>query len=300
MNMESGIDRIIIKDEHTHVISETFFDKIRREKLVSFSYQYDSDGKLIKEIQYDRDGKRIELLYSYDEKSNSSNIRETEYHAGEIIFSGSTQYFYDDQNRKIKEISTYPKIKYITEYFYDANGNMTVSACTDSFGDQEKHKYEYDAKGNVLQEKIYKPDENIHYTVCYAYNEAGQLPVKKVCSGKDIYIETAYFYDAKGFTIQRTDRYLSNKNEKLYYYVEKNFINDENGRVIISTGKSTDFNKTAYFYNEAGRLVAADHFSEKDGKCFLERFVHFGLKGDYSRFEYEYDAHGNLIQEDFQ
>ena len=292
MKFESGIKRVIEKDEHGRVVGETFFDEIRNVKLIAFSYTYKADGKPEKEIHDDGFGNFAELLYWYSEDGKYFAFRETEFDKGRRSFCFFKEYYYNDNGKKKKESEVWATEQVTTEYIYDDNARLIKSICSE---DQSECKFEYDDKGNMVQQTDYAPDGKIVCVTRFTYDESGKLILKEECSGNNLRKTYTYSYDGKGFRIKEIIKYFIEKNVEVYF-VEHNFTNDDTGRVIRSKGKSSDFAETVYFYNEAGRLVVTDLFNEKEGQYFLERYVNFGRdERIFERYQYEYDANGNCV-----
>lgn len=300
MKIESGIRNIIEKDEWGNVISETFLDEIRNIKLISFSYEYNSDAKLKKEIQEDGFGNSVEILYSYDEKGNCSEICVTEIDKGRRSFCFLNQYFYDSQGKMIKENEIYNEAEFTTDYIYDNDGNMIKSLQTDKWDCVDVCEYKYDSAGNMLTKTEYTPEGEICCVTSYSYNDAGQCETEGECTRKGFFRIYEYFYDSKGFKIKEVTKYFSKKSEEVYI-VEHQLTNNNEGRVIHSKNTNDDYSEILYFYNEVGRLVVTDHFNQKDGQYYLLRHIDFG-HGEtiFSSFEYVYDSDGKLVSENIQ
>ena len=294
MQIKSGIRRITVNDSQGRVSSEEFVDEIRNVKLVSASYEYNTDGRIINEIQYDGYGNRVEIIYSYDERGNITSEIEAEYINGSLTFRLVTEYFYDEQNRKIKEVKCCSGNENTTEYVYDANGNLSICIHTDQFGEKTGITYKYDSSGRLHTKTEYTPDGKIYSTTKLMYNEAGQCDAKAEFTRKGFTTETDYTFDSNGFKIQKKVRYSRN-NEELYT-TEHNFTNDSNGRRIYSKNINDDYAQAAYFYNEAVRLVITDYFNEKNGEQYLIRYTDFGVNNVVeSRAEYVYASDGTLV-----
>lgn len=300
MKFKSGIARIINRDRAGgKVINETFIDETRNVKLITFSYEYNEVGRLKKEIQDDGFGNCVEVSYLYDNNGNCSEVCETEIDKGHRSYCHVKQYFYDSKGKKIKESDIYNESEFTTDYFYDNNGNMIKSIMSECFC-EEVCEYEYDSSGNMLKKTEYTPDGEVDCVTTYSYNEAGQLEAKGECTRKGFLRIYEYFYDSKGLKIKEVVKYFSKANEEVYI-IEHDFTNDLNGRVIYSRNKNGDYAETAYFYNEAGRLVVTDHFNEINEGYYLKRYINFGRESTlFSLFEYIYDSDGNLVSENTQ
>lgn len=98
MKLESGIRKSIERDENGNVINEIFFDETRNVKVMSIEYEYNPDGKVKKETLYDGFSNCVEILYSYDERGNCTEIRETEYNNGKQSYCHIRHNYYDNKN----------------------------------------------------------------------------------------------------------------------------------------------------------------------------------------------------------
>lgn len=295
--MESGIERIVEKDEKGRVTKEVFVDEIRKTKLISLFYEYGADGKIKKEVHADGFGNMVEIVYWYNEKRKYCAFRETEIHKGQRVYTFFKESFYDEKGRTVKENNVYPAFEFTRTYEYDKNGNLLKSVRSDVF---DEVVWEYDILGNILIETEYDPDEKVHRRIRHTYNDSGQIILKEDISDTAVHEIHEYFYSDEGFRVKETTQYHS-ENNGLVYFVEHNFLTDSKGKVIFSSGKSSDFDKTAYFYNEAGKLVITDLFCEKEDRYFLERNINFGHESDaFGTFVYEYDLSGNCLSVDIQ
>lgn len=299
MQLNSGIRKIVNNDCQGRVSSEEFIDEIRNVKLILCTYEYNTDSRVIKEAHYDGYGNRVELVYSYDDRGSCIVVKETEYTNGSCTFRTDTEYFYDEQNRKTKESICYSGNENITEYIYDNNGNLSICIHTDSFGEKSGITYKYDSSGRLHTKTEYTPDGKICCTTKLMYNEAGQCDAKAEFTSKGFTTETDYTFDGNGCKVKKKVSYSRN-NEELYT-TEHNFTNDSNGRRIYSKNINDDYAETAYFYNEAGRLVITDYFNEKNGEHYLKRYIDFGVNNAVeSWFEYVYASDGSLVSENIQ
>ncbi len=297
MELESGIKRIVEKDKQGRVTKEVFVDEIRETRLISLFYEYGADGKVKKEVHTDSFGNMVEIVYWYNEDRNYSAFRETEIHKGKRVYTFFKEWFYDENGRTVKENYVYPSFEFTKTYEYDENGKLLKSVMSDVF---DEVVWEYEICGNILTETEYDPDGKAYRKNRHTYNDSGQIIFKEDISDMAVHEIHKYFYSDEGFITNEITEYCSENNGRLYF-VEHNFINDSTGKVIFSTGKSSDFDKTAYFYNEAGKLVITDLFSEKEDRYFLERNINFGHESDiFSTFVYEYDLSGNCLSVDIQ
>lgn len=133
-------------------------DGVSNEKKTDYTY-YEYDGKLLKKIIYKNDPsskeKDHELLFEYDERGNQIKKIEPRKEAttGDNDSSKRTTfYFYDENNRLIKEIS--PDYV-VTEYIYNEKGNLIEEKTYTPLGEgpdaprtnESSITYEWDDKG---------------------------------------------------------------------------------------------------------------------------------------------------------
>lgn len=107
-------------------------------------YEYDSDGKLIKEYEYDENNNLI-CCYSYEYYPDGSNKQDTKYYAD-------------------------GKIEYVRNYYYHFDGTKTEKTVYD---DNVKWIRNYDAEDYETLSIIYKPDGTIEYTYIYTWDDYG-------------------------------------------------------------------------------------------------------------------------------
>lgn len=298
--LESGVIKMVERDEQGRVVSEIFYDEIRNVRLTALFYEYDSDGRLISEFQDDGYGNYIKIKYWHNENSKYHAYHEKEIHNNGFVKSYFKEYFYDADGKIIKENAVFKdsELFYSTEYFYDDDGNLIKSISYDNAG-SDTEICEYELSDNTLVKKYYDCCGIMYLQIKYDYNEKNQVVYEEI---SDRFIKKTYehFYDSDGYEVSQLIKYYS-ENHGTYHYVDRSFIYDESGRLIYSTEKNSDFSKLAYFYNETGRQIVEDAFSEKDGVYYLTRYVSFGLQdGNYFVFYYDYDKEGRLLSQRFQ
>lgn len=173
------------------------------QKIHTYSYEYDSNGYLVKEVgdsEYSH-GSHYTHIYEYDENGNVTlrlwyqNLTGTgdvyskhwyEYDEHNQLISETTWYDwdikrtivyeneYDSNGQLVKQssLSLVNKYSETTEYEYDNNGNMIAQRVTNDYGSWE-YTYDYDEFGNMIREfysgASSSPSRTTTYTYGYIY-----------------------------------------------------------------------------------------------------------------------------------
>ncbi|MDD5569887.1 MAG: hypothetical protein PHD97_01905 [Bacteroidales bacterium] len=212
------------------------------------TYKYDEAGRLIELINLvPAISMKIIYKYQYDNKGNL--ITEKKF-TGERLDYEYTSTF-DEKNRKIKEIKTYPagdNIYYVTysynindsiieETYFDKNDKLTnkktfkydnknqkVEECNFS-GNTLINKYTctYNQFGDKLIESTYLSNDILSQTIEYVYNDKRKLIDRQVKEdGVSILMRETYYYNA-GNNLTEEIKYDRNGNisEHLFYKYDK-------------------------------------------------------------------------------
>ena len=184
-------------------------------------FKYDRKGNCIFRKKEDDDGYSIcNTVY------NENNIKvkeETEIHDLKYDSHNICEYYYDDNDRIIKELNTESDDRF---YEYDENGLLKSLKEISMYGWSSEEKYEYDENGLLLRTANYAPDNKLYFEIKYKYNNESEIisEIKKIYrdSGEiDVY-ETNYTYAPNGKKASET--YISNgiKNECITYEYDAN------------------------------------------------------------------------------
>ena len=148
----------------------------------TYAYEYDSEGRCIRILHaYDFSGSSGHILRTnkYDEKGNLIK-EQTDQSNGLSYYS---EYEYDGQGRKIKQVSYFPYSGLATvSYKYDENGNMTEQHREDKSGRDYSYLYEYDSAGNCVKESYTSRSGDTSVTT-YEYDKYGNL-LKRISHGE--------------------------------------------------------------------------------------------------------------------
>ena len=128
-------------NEKKIVSTECYSDGTEETDEETYEYEYDADGRIIKETQIYSSGEKSIEEYEYDE--NGGKIKD------------STIWIYEDGTEE-------PFIVTIYENTYDESGNKIEEVVYDGMdegGDKQKYLYEYDANGNVIKETHIYPGD---------------------------------------------------------------------------------------------------------------------------------------------
>ncbi len=145
---------------------------------------------------------------SYNDKNLPERVIGYDLDDGQSI----SDYTYDANGNLIKEVYTSSSgSKSISDHTYDANGNLIKEVETDSDGDKEIYDYTYDANGNLIKE-VETDSDGDRYISDYTYDANGNL-IKEVYTfssgSKSI---SDYTYDANGNLIKEV--YTSSNGNK--------------------------------------------------------------------------------------
>lgn len=157
-------------------------------------FEYDTNGKLIREISYDG----MEIVYENDAYGNPILVSKS----GGYLVGTSTQEFqyeYDAEGKMTAKIKSDDGTK--TIYEYDTNGNLVK----ESNGDSQTITYEYDANGNkvssraegIFKVKLNGEDFSSGYLneYSYEYDENGNMIRETMVPYEDGEMGNSYVYE---------------------------------------------------------------------------------------------------------
>ena len=253
---------------------EIDFDENGRPITISVYYLGDLDEKI--SVTYDENG-YASKIESKDADGNTRYSIERKYDANGNLTDyilefpdGSTDritYEYDSENRitKMLEIDNESYDNAIlTEWVYDANGNLVKEIFGSYNGPRYYYEYEYDENGKLISETVMNSGGLSYIT--YYYDENGNLArsVEEPETENGIREIKTYVYDNNGNLIKKINDRKSSDGSPILYEVHE------------------------YTYNADG-LVIRDHYTYSNY-----------LTPDRSYecvYEYAYDEYGNVIKE---
>jgi YD repeat-containing protein len=170
---------------------------------------YYRDGR-VKMVTVDPAGANLRTLYEYDAAGNTLKVTE-HYGSSKPL---TTQYIYDNLNRRTEEIVDGTGLNLRTQYQYDANGNLTrkIEGSQLAAGQRRNTWYFYDAAGRNTQivdalggvtEQTYDLEDRIvavrRYATAATVSAAGELTgtVPPGTSALDRVERTAYDRDGR-------------------------------------------------------------------------------------------------------
>ncbi|MFT4143588.1 MAG: S8 family serine peptidase [Mobilitalea sp.] len=241
---------------------------------------YDTDGKLIKEIDAEgylsgsNDGARYGTLYSYNlagwlvDKKVPLKIEN-----GSVYYQ-ITRYTYNKLGKILTENTSQEYIAILGEpskwntvfYSYDANGN--VISVSDTNGSLKENSY--DPMGRLIQEKTLIEDSK-YIVTGYEYDSSGNL------------IKKWNLIDAQDLSVGGTGTVQALTSMEY----------DKNGNLTKEI--SPEGYITTYEYDDNDRLIA-EHMQVSEDKMSAEELIH-SIESTTRTTAYEYDKAGNLIKE---
>ncbi|GAB3202953.1 hypothetical protein GCM10027293_30870 [Pontibacter aydingkolensis] len=124
---------------------------------MTFKYEYDSEGRVVKQIFFASSGKeKSEETYKYDQFGNEIE---------QIIYNGNSnprinKTYYDSKNREARSESLdNGKVRFITSMVYD-NKNNLVKVIYDSGGSKYGDKYVFDERNRVSKKIHFRLEDD--------------------------------------------------------------------------------------------------------------------------------------------
>lgn len=183
-------------------------------------YKYDDNDNLIEWIT-NNDDKRFNLKYILKYDSQNNLIEELVYADSTYIYRGKEVYKYHNKTKKMFRYN--PKGVLRKEIIYDKNKKIIEEIEYDSLKNvTAKWTYNYDNKGNKIEENWFKTDTILDFKIVFKYDkynnpiEKIRFSNKNIASSGDIY---EYEYDKKGNWIKKTHfQSLHSAHNKLFYF----------------------------------------------------------------------------------
>ncbi len=250
----------------------------------SMEYQYNSSNLPSQYIFSYSDGDGYTDSYEYD--SNGNLIKH-------IDGNFNNEYIYDANGNLIKSVDIYNNdIQKITEYIYDENDILIkriVTQTGDSCSHTYDYKYSYDANGNLIQ-MSYACIEEFYVDMSFVYDytyDANGNKIKEVWSsyGRQHFFD--YEYNAYGGLIREVETLPDGTQ-----YID-DYTYDSNGNLIKKV--DTSYNKDDYAHTNA-IIEITDYTYDANGNLIEE--IYTSPSGEQYTHEYIYDTNGNLIGED--
>ncbi len=280
--------RLVRRTDPLGVVTEHSYDSLGRMITSSMpsrgkhSYEYDAAGNLV--ASTDALKQRIEFTFDGLNRLRSKTV----YDAGKE-FVDHTKYTYDNTQQKnnlgqISSIST-PDITSVFEY--DAYGNVTQEKIT--LGDT-----------TFVLQASYNPDGSIHSST---YPDGSVLRYSYTPEGLPAALELTEAGSKTGQTLVEYDDYTARGQAQKILYGNDMVVDyryDELGRRETgqaARGGKTIYLRNKYVWNDANKLLAiedgeAPTHSQRFGYDSAGRLVQ--ASGPYPKTRYEYDANGNL------
>lgn len=287
------------------------------ENGMSFYYEYNRFGSLIKKSRRYQNGNTEYESWKYDSKNRVTEYKDLDNRITKITYGKNyrcelypeklkIERFYDSSNREIKIIQTDTEtnVTYIKDIIYDLKGNIKkVFLNGKLYAD-----YDYSSLGKVQSYVVWElapqqdfPDRFSGIKKTYDYDQYGRvLQVKnqkvfrRIDSDKTepleneiLLVKNEYSAISNGLKVQSFS----------YGFYKSVFTYDKNGRLICE--EKPDGQKIDYVYSAAGRLI-----SVKDSNKNLATYI-YKTDGSYSqtvilpsgaKVFYDFNAGGNLLR----
>lgn len=238
--------------------------------------EYDAYGRLIRSVkdQHTASGNQFEVVraYTYDDQGN---VVEFKYKRGST-YDYATRYEYDQDRNMIKIIHPDGQVY---EYTHDKQGNVLTEVMKDELGLVfQKHIYQYNRRGDVIEETIEQYVNNITSSLTYRwqYDYDGKGNIRKKES--DGYYET-FEYDENG----RVTHHVIHRSQ-LDQETVQSFKYDSHGNVIehhYDSGKNEYTHTYEFEYDAHGNVLSVISYS--GGEVFQTE-TYSGYKLCYSPY----------------
>ncbi|MBP5554255.1 MAG: hypothetical protein J6X94_05215 [Lachnospiraceae bacterium] len=242
--------------------------------FTEYSYEYDSDGNLVKECEY-----------------RNGYINTT----GDLVYDPSGSY-----TESVRDYRDNP----LSEAEYDKNGNLTSETIYE-FGKIRSHT-EFDENGSPVFKEAYYGDT--YYTVEYEYDESGKLYKEKETDHDESGSVTFRYedlYDPDGNMIQRT---IFGADGIARIVSRTEIIKEGNTTTLEEYGESGALRyRTVLDHDDAGNVISQISYDVSDGSILSSEEYSYDEKGrvieyiytfrDRTVTEYEYSDEGYLFKE---
>lgn len=179
-----------------------------------YEYIYD-DNSILTEFKYQNNYSDVSVIYLYDENNRVSKV--TTSYDGEML--SYEEYTYDENGNRIRRVTDGSDYRYdynengqvtkyysvgkdgkeciISEYIYDASGNLVEEISMINGSLATAIVYAYDKNG-VLIRKTYDIGTEAEESIDYVYNENGKILQKVITSVAGSVKLLDYLYDTDG------------------------------------------------------------------------------------------------------
>ena len=245
------------------------------ESLIT-NYQYDSLGRVLKEIYNDNSY----ITYHYE--GNSDRVLEKIEYLPDNTMESYTLYTYDMQSRLTGIIHKEGDVT-VSEYgyTYNLNGNIISETVSYASENEKTTNYEYDAEGRMV--KVTYPEDSGIGILTYEYDAFGNLLTIK--RNNALIQENTYDAFSRSLTEKKYDQPGGSS------YILKSYVYDELGRITeLKYTEDGDAEQVlesyAYIYDKNDNIVSETRIANTPGE---ESQIH-------ETRDYIYDSYARLIQ----
>lgn len=229
------VDLSVLTFDVTDVEKNFVLDEVEYTLDSIIKYEYDTKGNVIQETQYNEEGKGVSEYFEYKYDINDTVMIKIEWNSSPFKFD-RTDY---DKNGNLVEWKSYKEGNLWSCYKckYNSSGNEIESDSYDNDGSLlYSYKYEYDIKGNLVEQKQYYYYEDLGRKLNSSYRfwyDSNRNMTEKIFYDEsgELWTSTKYEYDADGNMIE----------EKIY---------NENGSLRTFSKYEYDINGNKINYKE--------------------------------------------------
>lgn len=236
--------------------------------------------------EVDLNSKKIKFLNQYDMKENTQDS--TTYISNDSAlakynykFDGKGNVIFYKENNYTRELKPFEK-EHTNKYNYDDKGNILEEFSYESDGKlSDKTIYQYDNQQRLTESRVYGSDGSLSYTNTNTYDDKGNIINENLefVSGGGYYGNNKF--NSNGDLIEWFWFGPDGKFNAHYSYIYDNAKNKMEAIVYDSTGSIKS--KEAYKYDNQGKMI--EKICMDSGSSIIKRYT------------YKYNSDGNIIEE---
>jgi hypothetical protein len=223
--------------------------------FIKINYEYNDSGQLAKEIRWDSSGAGVftkEKSYQY----NDTLLMMTEF-MGPAGLESTTKYYYDDQNRRVREEEMDTDIYFYKEYEYDDNDHIVKEKTFDMNFGITTVTYHYNDKGLLDTSASYSASNEMLRKNVWIYEDTLLTELLFLDPNDSITHHWIYRYGKNGKVMTESE-IMSDGSE---HYLRRYAYNDDN-KLSVEESTKYRFYTRNLFYDENGKLTEERQFDK--------------------------------------